>query len=266
MLTIPPDLYHTICSCINSKDDLLSLVISSRALQQPAESALHRVVRLNSYKEVLVFSSVLRDIPRFRSCVREVTVGNVLDTELEGSSGGSDMIRVEKFRDGLKEILSKLANLEVLVINDIAACLTTDKLIPRALFQGLYYIHLRVLRCSFVLDDTLLKFIAMQNRLEELDWTGSLISLSQTQSTSLVHEQHSVLPSQSFTEHKSEEHNEDPDIRPLSILRKYFPPDALPSLRILRSESIVLARALVPGRPVEHLWVPGTRKGGKGKK
>lgn len=43
----------------------------------------------------------------------------------------------------------------------------------------------------------------------------------------------------------------------LSTLGKYFPPNTLPFLRILRSESLALARALVPRRPVECLWVPG---------
>lgn len=183
--------------------------------------------------------------------VRSVTVENVLQ-DSESSSGGSDMIKVENAWSGLKEILSKLANLETLVIND-----GPDKLVASALFLGLDITHLRVLRCSFVLDDTLLKFIAMQSRLEEMEWTGTLISLPQTQSTSLVHEQHPTQPSQFVIEHGSDEHHEDPDMQLLSTLRKYFPSNALPSLRMLRSESLALARALVPGRPVEYLWVPG---------
>ncbi|EJD04653.1 uncharacterized protein FOMMEDRAFT_155820 [Fomitiporia mediterranea MF3/22] len=49
----------------------------------------------------------------------------------------------------------------------------------------------------------------------------------------------------------------DPDDSLISIFRVFLPPTALPHLKTLHSESLVLACTLVPRRQITHLWVPG---------
>lgn len=236
--TLPTELYYPICAHANSRRDLLAIATSSRALQHPAEASLHRTVVLHNHEAGRLFFVALQVSPRFAAFVRDLRV-------MKAQGSGLDHEEEEEYWVDMKEALAKLSNLSILLFDD-----GIDKALARTILASVDKLHLRRLRCAFVLDEYFLKFVATQDALEELEWTGSLILVQTSRDTESTDD--NTIPDRGAW---------DPDRTTLPFLRKYLPHNCIPKLHTLRSESLALARALVPGRPVKHLWVPGAGGG-----
>ena len=135
--------------------------------------------------------------------------------------------------------------------------------------------HLKSLKCGFALDQDLLNFLATQDTLEELSWTGNpryicyageeepertKSSISETSITSSYteteHEPGIMTAISSTTTTKPKSYS---PICPITTyIHNYLPANSLPNLHTLHSESLPLARVLTPNRPIKRLWVPST--------
>ncbi|KAI5116823.1 hypothetical protein M0805_002881 [Coniferiporia weirii] len=253
---LPSELYYPICKYIAAPRDLRTFAASARALQRPAEAALHHTVILPSRRAGVAFCAALKSCPRFALLVRELTFEWPTPGDEDTSSDGTGM----EYWRVVRAALEMTCALHTLVLDDgrdLCLSWVLDSLRPA---------QLRVLRCAFVLDAGLLGVLHAQSSLEELAWTGALIALPETVAGdkdlhSSTGAEDESGDEEADLESELESGFEDPDAPLLAALARSLPRSTLSRLRILHAESLALARALVPGRPVTHLWVPGASFG-----
>ncbi|TFK47014.1 hypothetical protein OE88DRAFT_847319 [Heliocybe sulcata] len=119
------------------------------------------------------------------------------------------------FWETMARALRRMPQLEVLRLHD--GCTNPNAgILKRCTFS------LRELSCDFVFDDNLVAFLVTQDRLKSIDWMDGDNS---ARSTTPV--PYAAAPARG----------------------------SLPALQMLHTNSVGMAIALVPGRPVTHLWV-----------
>ena len=227
-MSLPTELFYTICRHVCSRKDLRSLASSSRTIQRPAEAALHNSIIISSRDHGRQIVCAARRYPRFTPLVKslrlELDVEAILDMQ-------------DNYWGEIRMLLSAFEALEHLDIQD-----GLDKPLAWVL-DGLRPGQLKSLQCTFVIDDELVRVLRSQTYIHDLTLKSSIIHLSLSSIAS-----HAL---------GLDSHANDIDEHVIHALRRHLDPLALPRLHCLHTESLALARALVPGRPVTHLWAPG---------
>lgn len=226
-MSLPTELHYAICRNVTSRGDLRRIAASSRSLQRPAEAALHQSVTLISRSAAFGVADILRRHPRFQSLVKSLRI----ELDIRCSQDAT-----RNYWKELEEMIASLTALEHLNIQD-----GLDRPLAWVL-RGIQPNQLKSLQCSFILDEDLVRVLKDQQNISDL-------SLK----TSIVH-----LPFRRDYLHQVRvpETTDDIDERFHRAI-KHLLESALPQLKYLHTESLALARALVPGRPVTHIWVPG---------
>ncbi|KAL5495930.1 hypothetical protein ACEPAI_1394 [Sanghuangporus weigelae] len=241
---LPAELFYPICTYVASRRDLHTLATASRILQRPSENALHRKIVLDSRDLGRKFTRILKECPRFTTLVREL--------QLERAPTSQETESDDYWKD-MREAIGSLSVLESLSIED-----GRDESLSWVL-SLLPPNQLKILRCAFIMDIELFHVLRQQNRLEELAWKGGLAALpASPMSINLDNQSPTPQIGDNSNSRSSETSNYDPDKLLIPVIQQYLPPTALPSLKYLTSESLALARVVVPGRAITHLWVPGS--------
>jgi hypothetical protein len=236
-MQFPQELFYTIFAHVDSRSELIKLATTSRVLQGPAEAALH--------SEIIIQSRIAgrRLLKAINNCSRFAPLVRTLRFELDlfvGLDWGACTQEDAYWKD-VSFILSKLSGLQHLMIHDgLDGCFSWAL---NALRPG----QLRTLHCSFVMDVQLIRALNAQHNLQDLSLTGSLIHLPRKGK--------SFDPLAATTDISTSP--SDPDVNVLLSVQAILDDTALPNLKYLHTESLAVARTLVPGRPVSHLWVPG---------
>lgn len=268
---IPPELYYPIFALLPT-DTLVTLAHTSRLTQHPAEALIYRAVEVAGRERIGAFCGLVRPGPggcrggrlgplvrRLRICGAGAGAGVANPRESSGidDSDKDENEEWERYWSGVRDALGTMRALEVLEID-----VGRDEMLGWVLREaGLgSSLHLKRLKCGFALDGEFMRFLATQTRLEELSWTGN---------PHYICYDDSCEASASIRSSEKEKENENENDRDTaafasahpcattSFLLSHLPAGSLPRLRTLQTESPALARALVPGRPVRHLWVPG---------
>lgn len=217
------------------------LATTSRILQKPAEAALYKNIVLPTRSDVAQFCATLQRTPRFSPFVRTLTIEWPITRGEVDERYRTDPLYCEEYWSSLRDTLRGLSGLEGLTIDD-----GRDNFLSWVL-EGLGSEKLEVLRCGFVLDEAFLRFLGAKSRLRELSWTGSLVSIPSLTA-------HLESPEEAEEDTVTEPDTEWPIINSFRTLVGHT---CLQNLQVLHTESLALARALVPGRRVTHIWVPG---------
>lgn len=217
------------------------LATTSRILQKPAEAALYKNIVLPTRSDVAQFCATLQRTPRFSPFVRTLTIEWPITRGEVDERYRTDPLYREEYWSSLRDTLRGLSGLEGLTIDD-----GRDNFLSWVL-EGLGSEKLEVLRCGFVLDEAFLRFLGAKSRLRELSWTGSLVSIPSLTA-------HLESPEEAEEDTVTEPDTEWPIINSFRTLVGHT---CLQNLQVLHTESLALARALVPGRRVTHIWVPG---------
>ncbi|KAL5534893.1 hypothetical protein ACEPAF_2983 [Sanghuangporus sanghuang] len=241
---LPTELFYPVCTYVASRRDLHTLATASRILQKPSEIALHRRVVLDSRDLGRKFIKILKECPRFVSLVRELQLERVpTSQETESDNYWIDM----------REVIGSLSVLESLSIED-----GRDESLSWVL-SLLPQNRLKILRCAFIMDIELFHVLRQQSTLEELAWKGGLAALPASPMPINIDNQSRTPQTGDNSKFRSSETSiSDPDELLIPVIQQYLPPTVLPSLKYLTSESLALARVLIPGRAITHLWVPGS--------
>ena len=188
------------------------------------------------------FITIIRECPRFAPLVQEL--------RLEQCPHGSESEDAE-YWEGIRDILTELRSLRTLFIDD-----GRDYPLAWALFS-LPCNQLRILHCAFILDTCLLRTLQGQKLLEEFAWKGGLIRLPTIHIADGGEQGNATRTPDNHDNPSQDASFPDSDEPLISVIESYLDLSTLPHLKYLTSESVALARALVPGRAITHLWVPG---------
>ena len=239
---LPAELFFPIFQHIRSKRDLCTLAATSRILQKPSEAALYHTITLPTRDDVESFCNVVRQTPRFAPLVRSLTIEWPISKGKLDERYRADAVFRKTYWERVGETLGKLAALEQLTIED-----GRDHFLSWVL-EGLGTKKLSVVRCGFVLDKAFLRFLKKQHTLKELSWTGSLVSFTSGATDTEIPDE---------AEGKLQPDIDDVELPAIKAFQAFLGSTSLSNLQILHTESLALARALVPGRRITHLWVPG---------
>ena len=245
-VSLPAELYYHIFRYA-SRRDLAVLAHTAKIFQRPAEAALYHSITLCSRSDVVFFYNLVsHELPRIGTLVREFTLEwPVSCGEVDDLYRSSIEFR-ESYWNKIRDTLECLTGLEELTFDD-----GRDHFLSWIL-KNMRSTRLRVIRCGFVMDDIFLQVLSTQVSLEELSWTGSLISLPPN-----VSKQPVEYAGEVGHEDRPMSSPLDAELSIVASLRAHLPHNCLTKLKILHTESIALARTLVPGRHITHLWVSG---------
>ncbi|KAH8111194.1 hypothetical protein DFH11DRAFT_1745929 [Phellopilus nigrolimitatus] len=216
-VSLPAELYYPIFSHVASRRSLRTLAATARILQRPAEAALYRAVTLDSRSDVRAFCGALARCPRFAPLVRSLTLDWPLPEAETGRGGDGDEAA----------FWARAARVGPRRAAPAPAARAALRVRPRR-------------RAAVVPRDA--------GRAH-----GARVDRRAHRAAARPAAQQRRAPAPDA----DADPDADPDAPLIAACRALVPASALPRLHILHAESLALARALVPGRPVTHLWVPG---------
>lgn len=225
--------YYDILDYVDCKHELAKLAYTALALQRPAETRLYQTVALRGEQDLRAFRDLLVSpkSSRIASFVRRFSYE---DMDRTGGAHWHETTRSDLAWMSISDVLGKLYALNELCIQMEGAARWRASQQLCSLQSG----NLTVLHCSADLSEPFVAFLRRQNRIQELHVECT------------VHER--ILPSSLLAAFNPVDGDMPPDTpqSPFTSRRRI-----LPNLRALRTNSHTLALALLPNRPVSHVWV-----------